>query len=76
MKRTFFLIVFALTIQISSSGQTSNRNQSTDKNSKDTVSTREMDRINWMEFRDVVPSKMNTVLLPVGTLEPHVYKSL
>lgn len=38
---------------------------------KDFVSTREMDRINWMEFRDVVPSKTTTVLLPTGTLEPH-----
>jgi len=38
---------------------------------KDFVSTREMDRINWMEFKDVVPSKTNTVLLPTGTLEPH-----
>ena len=35
------------------------------------VSTREMDRINWMEFREVVPSKIQTVLLPTGTLEPH-----
>ncbi len=38
---------------------------------KDFVSTREMERINWMEFRDVVPSKTSTVLLPTGTLEPH-----
>ena len=38
---------------------------------KDLVSTREMERINWMEFRDVVPSKISTVLLPTGTLEPH-----
>ena len=38
---------------------------------KDFVSTREMERINWMEFRDVVPSKTNTVLLPTGTIEPH-----
>jgi creatinine amidohydrolase len=37
----------------------------------DIVSTREMERINWMEFREVVPSKINTVLLPTGTLEPH-----
>lgn len=37
----------------------------------DIVTTREMDRINWMEFREVVPSKINTVLLPTGTLEPH-----
>jgi creatinine amidohydrolase len=35
------------------------------------VSTREMDRINWMEFKEVVPSKINTVLLATGTLEPH-----
>jgi creatinine amidohydrolase len=37
----------------------------------DVVSTREMDRINWMEFREVVPARINTVLLPTGTLEPH-----
>lgn len=36
-----------------------------------TVSTREMDRINWMEFGKTVPSKIDTVLLPTGTLEPH-----
>ncbi len=33
--------------------------------------TREMDRINWMEFAEFVPEKINTVLLPTGTLEPH-----
>ncbi len=38
---------------------------------KDFISTREMDRINWMEFREVVPSKVSTVILPTGTLEPH-----
>ena len=38
---------------------------------RDFVSTREMERINWMEFRDAVPSKITTVLLPTGTLEPH-----
>jgi creatinine amidohydrolase len=38
---------------------------------KDIVSTREMDRINWMEFKEAVPSKITTVLLPTGTLEPH-----
>jgi creatinine amidohydrolase len=41
------------------------------KTNKDSISTREMDRINWMEFKEFVPSKINTVLLPVGTLEPH-----
>lgn len=34
-------------------------------------STRELDRINWMEFREWVPQKIETVLLPLGTLEPH-----
>jgi creatinine amidohydrolase len=33
--------------------------------------TREMERINWMEFREWVPGKINTVLLPLGTIEPH-----
>jgi creatinine amidohydrolase len=37
----------------------------------DVVSTREMSDINWMEFKEVVPSKINTVILPTGTLEPH-----
>lgn len=37
----------------------------------DVVSTRELERINWMEFREVVPAKVQTVLLPTGTLEPH-----
>jgi creatinine amidohydrolase len=41
------------------------------QNSADLVSTREMERINWMEFKDTVPSKITTVLLPTGTLEPH-----
>jgi creatinine amidohydrolase len=39
--------------------------------SDDIVSTREMERINWMEFKEVVPARINTVLLPTGTLEPH-----
>jgi creatinine amidohydrolase len=38
---------------------------------KEPVSTREMERINWMEFKEAVPSKIQTVLLPTGTLEPH-----
>ena len=38
---------------------------------KDFVSTREMDRINWMEFKEVVPKRIKTVILPTGTLEPH-----
>src|SRR5712691_13549435 len=34
-------------------------------------STREMERINWIEFGECVPAKINTVLLPLGTLEAH-----
>jgi creatinine amidohydrolase len=37
----------------------------------DPIANRDMDRINWMAFREVVPSKTDTVLLPTGTLEPH-----
>jgi creatinine amidohydrolase len=38
---------------------------------KDLVSTRELSDINWMEFKEIIPSKVNTVILPTGTLEPH-----
>ena len=34
-------------------------------------STREMERINWLEFAEWVPAKIKTVLLPLGTLEAH-----
>jgi creatinine amidohydrolase len=33
--------------------------------------TREMERVNWIEFREWVPAKIQTALLPLGTLEPH-----
>jgi creatinine amidohydrolase len=33
--------------------------------------TREMERINWIEFRECVPGKINSVLLPLGTIEAH-----
>ncbi|MDQ1592081.1 MAG: creatinine amidohydrolase [Pyrinomonadaceae bacterium] len=45
--------------------------QQPQQQSPDTISTREMDRINWMEFREHVPARIQTVLLPTGTLEPH-----
>lgn len=32
---------------------------------------RDMERINWMEFKELVPARIDTVLLPTGTLEPH-----
>ncbi|MFZ0638298.1 MAG: creatininase family protein [Candidatus Acidiferrales bacterium] len=34
-------------------------------------SSRSMDDLNWMEFKQLVPSKIDTVLLTVGTLEAH-----
>lgn len=33
--------------------------------------SRLMDELNWMEFREIVPAKVKTVLLTTGTLEPH-----
>lgn len=34
-------------------------------------STREMNDLNWMEFHELVPARIQTVLLPTGTMEPH-----
>ncbi|MBI1787711.1 MAG: creatininase family protein [Acidobacteria bacterium] len=34
-------------------------------------SSREMNDLNWMEFREWVPKKIQTVLLPTGTIEAH-----
>ncbi len=33
--------------------------------------SRKMDELNWLEFREIVPAKVKTVLLTTGTLEPH-----
>ncbi|MBI1982744.1 MAG: creatininase family protein [Acidobacteria bacterium] len=33
--------------------------------------SRWMDELNWMEFREIAPAKVRTVLLTTGTLEPH-----
>ena len=37
----------------------------------DAPTTREMNLITWQEFQELVPERIETVLLPVGTLEPH-----
>src|SRR5262245_59807273 len=37
----------------------------------DPLPTRDLSDINWMEFKEVVPAKSDTVLLPTGTIEPH-----
>jgi creatinine amidohydrolase len=34
-------------------------------------STRWMDDLNWMEFGKLVPARVDTVIVTVGTLEPH-----
>jgi creatinine amidohydrolase len=33
--------------------------------------TREIDELNWMEFRGLVPGRIQTVLIPTGTVEAH-----
>jgi creatinine amidohydrolase len=77
MKKIITVLIVLITIQSLASGQTTQKTPPLRQVSKntfsnnDSVSTREMDRINWMEFREVVPSKIKTVLLPTGTLEPH-----
>ena len=34
-------------------------------------SSRQMDDLNWKEFQQLVPAKIRTVILTVGTLEAH-----
>jgi len=33
--------------------------------------SRQMDDLNWMHFREIVPAKVKTVIITTGTLEPH-----
>ena len=61
MKNLVYLLLFVISIPVSALA----KEQAIDP------STREMDRINWMEFQEWIPNKINTVLLPTGTLEPH-----
>ena len=61
MKTLISTLAIILPFSLAAHAQTAN----------DLVTTREMDRINWMEFHEVVPSKISTVILPTGTLEPH-----
>jgi creatinine amidohydrolase len=63
----FLLLLFTLLAQTMSAQTTATGKPSP----ADTISTREMERINWMEFREAVPARIQTVLLPTGTLEPH-----
>jgi len=36
-----------------------------------TPAARDLNDLNWQEFRDLVPARIETVLLPTGTLEAH-----
>lgn len=38
---------------------------------EDEIAVRDLSEINWMDFKEVVPAKVDTVLIPTGTLEPH-----
>ena len=71
MKKIVAIILLLFTLPHLAAGQSMSKTKLPNQSPKDIVSTREMDRINWMEFKDVVPSKIQTVLLPTGTLEPH-----
>ena len=42
----------------------------------DIPAERRMSHLNWMEFAEWVPDPVSTVLVPVGTLEPHGITSL
>ena len=33
--------------------------------------TREMNLMTWTEFQEIVPARIDTVLLPLGSIEPH-----
>jgi creatinine amidohydrolase len=35
------------------------------------LATRDMNDLNWMEFRKIVPARVDTVLVTIGTMEPH-----
>ena len=64
-------LLFAAANTLVAAAQTLKNSAPNSSPQKDVVSTREMERINWMEFKEAVPSKVQTVLLPTGTLEPH-----
>jgi creatinine amidohydrolase len=66
MTKTRAVIFYVLALTLTAA----NANAQTKAQERD-ISTREMERVNWMEFRDYIPSRIQTVLLPTGTMEPH-----
>jgi len=59
MRLNSLLFLFLTSTSVTASAQT------------DDIPIRDLSDINWMEFKEIVPSKVNTVILPTGTLEPH-----
>ncbi len=57
MSKLFTLILLAATLPNIILAQASEKKTLQNQTGKDFVSTREMDRINWMEFREAVPTK-------------------
>lgn len=58
MLRTLLPMLAALAVAVPMAAQTAPR-------------TRLMDDLNWMEFAELVPARVRSVILTVGTLEPH-----
>ena len=58
------LLFFVITILIFSSPVLEAQNNKS-------PTTREMNFLCWQEFQELVPGKIETVLLPVGSIEPH-----
>ena len=60
-------LTLALTVTGAASAQTANTAQSAAK----APSSREINLLCWQEFKEIVPERVRTVLLPTGSLEPH-----
>ncbi|MFC2158382.1 creatininase family protein [Acidobacteriota bacterium] len=57
----FCVLIFIVVMSLPAAGST-----------QDAVpTTREMNLLCWQEFQELVPARIDTVLLPVGSLEPH-----
>jgi creatinine amidohydrolase len=66
--RTSILLALSLAALLPATGQSAYAQQITDATQP---RTRLMDDINWMEFAEWVPARVRTVIVTVGTLEPH-----
>ena len=63
--------MLSLALAVLVSGEAALLQPSAPQPAKPSPTTRDLAKINWMEFREFVPSKTDTVLLPLGTLEAH-----